>query len=155
MHTYIHMYMYVCMYLCIHIYIYMYTYTHVYIYIYIYKRICINCKYLWRVWQRSIVAQSLKNLWGHREGTFEEGTCACFLTALGQHVTHFVRREGEFEVFLDVHQAIGDAPNSGKARPVVSTVEHHGVVHGKRKQYRSTSDKVSNESSKQGLRVSM
>jgi len=147
--------MYVYMYLCIHIYIYMYTYTHVYIYIYIYKRICINCKYLWRVWQRSIVAQSLKSLGGHREGAFEEGTCACFLTALGQRVTHFARRAGKFDVFLEVHQTIEDAPDSGKARPAVSTVEHRGVVHGERKPYRSTSGKVPNESSKQRSRVSM
>ena len=98
-----------------------------------YKRICITCKYLWRVWQCSIVAQSLKNLWGQRESAFEEGTCACFLATLGQRVTHFVRRQGEFEVLLEVHQPIEDAPNSGKARPAVSTIEHRGVVHGEKK----------------------
>ena len=106
---------------------------HIYMCIYMYKRICITCKYLWRVWQCSIVAQSLKNLWGQRESAFEEGTCACFLATLGQRVTHFVRRQGECEVLLEVHQPIEDAPNSGKARPAVSTIEHRGVVHGEKK----------------------
>jgi len=68
------------------------------------KRTCVTYKQLWRVWQHSSVTQSLKSLWGQREGAFEEGICACFLAALRQRITHFVRRQGEFEVLFEVHK---------------------------------------------------
>jgi len=67
------------------------------------KRICITCKHLWRVWQRSIVAQSLKSLGGQRKSAFEKGTCACFLAALRQRVVHFSCQQQEIGVLLEVH----------------------------------------------------
>ena len=135
-----------------------------------YKRICITCKYLWFVWQRSIVAQSLKSLWGQCEGAleegtcasgdsarapFEEGTCAFLLPRWGSALRTLSVGKEKFEVLLEVHQAIEDAPNTvkpGRRSVPLSTAVWCTV---RRKPYNSTSGKVPNESSKQRSRVSM
>ena len=70
---------------------------------------------------------------GSARAPFEEGTCAFFLPRWGSALRTSPVGKGKFEVRLEVHQAIADAPNSGTARPAVSTVDHHGVVHGEKK----------------------
>jgi len=72
----------------------------------------------------------LEETLGAARGCLGGERCACFLAALGQRVTHFIHQKGEFEVLLEVHQAIEDTPNSSKASPAVSAVEHHALVHG-------------------------